>query len=104
MFGDTPVTYEIVRVGNKLGIDAVLYHGDRITLDFTAIAPTAVCVALEMDAADSTVPAEAEIVDERLICRWNNLQAEIRAIPDDRGKILQSHALYRDGQAYTPAF
>lgn len=104
VFGETPVTFEIVRAGNKLGIDAVLYHGERTTLDFTAIAPTAVCVALEMDAADSTVPAEAEIVDERLICRWDNLQAEIRAIPDDRGVILQSHALYRDGQAYIPAF
>lgn len=104
MFGDTPVTFEIVRVGNKLGIDAVLYHGEKTTLDFTAIAPTAVCVALEMDAADDTPAAEAEIRDEKLFCRWDNLQAEIRAIPDDRGVILKSHALFRDGEAYVPAF
>ena len=103
-FGDYPVTYEITRNGNCLGIAAVLYHGERRAINFGDMQEAALVTFCEADSKGNTPTASATAENGRVSATFANLGVACDMIPNRNGMVQDTIRLYRDGEEYKPAF
>ncbi len=104
VFGDYPVTYEITRKGNCLGIAAVLYHGERRAIDFGAMQEAALVTFCEADSKGEEHACGCTVENGRVTADYANLRVACDMLPRPNGALQETIRLYRDGEEYKPAF
>lgn len=103
-FGDYPVHFEVTRNGNCLGVAAVLYHGERTTIDFGNMDEAALVTYCEADANGETPAAVCTAENGCVRAQFANLAVSGVMRPAKNGEVQANIRLYRDGEEYKPAF
>ncbi len=104
VFGDYPIRWETTRNGNCLGIAAVLYHGERRTIDFGAMNEAALVTYCEADSQGEVPSVVCQTEDGRVSAQFRNLGVSAAMKPAKNGVLQGSIRLYRDDKEYKPAF
>ncbi|MBE6767870.1 MAG: hypothetical protein E7549_03040 [Ruminococcaceae bacterium] len=104
VFGDHPVRFEVTRNGNCLGVAAVLYHGERTTIEFGNMEKAALVTYCEADSKGDTPIARCTVQDGRVSAQFANLGVSSVMKPTRNGDLQANIHLYRDGEEYKPAF
>lgn len=106
-FGDLPVQFAVVRMKNQLGIDAVLYSGEERIIDFGSIENAMIVVAVEYSIDGQRMPNAPITVREdgaNIVSSFGNLTVSMSRVPDKGSAVSKSVSLFRNGEAYRPAF
>jgi hypothetical protein len=105
VFGQNVIRYEIVREEKKIGIDAVLYHGERTDIKLNELGKAALVTALDVTLDGGEMPTvQAGEVEGAVEATYANLYVRTATAPDtrrDMGKYMQ---LKRNGEPYRPAY
>lgn len=104
VFGSYPVSFEVTRNGNCLGVAAVLYHGERATIDFGGMEKAALVTYCEADSKGDTPVAVCVEENGRVSARLDNLGVSSVMKPTRNGDLQANIHLYRDDEEYKPAF
>lgn len=105
VFGDYPVSYEVTRDGADIGIDVVLYHGERTELDFRTIEAAVIVAALEIGtSAVDTAGVTAALTNGTVNAAFDALTVSVPAKPASLAAQVAATKLYRSGERYQPAY
>ena len=105
VFGQNVIRYEISREEGKIGIDAVLYHGERTDIKLNELGKAAVVTALDVTLDGAEMPATEIAVGEQAIeATFANLYVKSALCPDIRRTMGSFMQLKRDGEPYRPAY
>lgn len=105
VFGQNTVRYEISREEGKIGIDAVLYHGDRTDIKLNELGKAAVVTALDVTLDGAAMPSVSASEGESVVeATYANLYVRTATMPDTRREMGKYMQLKRDGEPYRPAY
>ena len=105
VFGQNVVRYEIVREEGKIGIDAILYHGERTDIKLNELGQAAVITALDVTLDGAEMPAVTVSEGESAVeATCANLYVRTATVPDTRREMGKQMQLKRDGEPYRPAY
>lgn len=105
VFGNNAVRYEISREEDKIGIDAVLYHGERTDIKLGELGKAAVVTALDVTLDGAEMPAVSTgEVEGAVEAAYANLYVRTSTVPDTRREMGEYMQLKRDGEPYRPAY
>ncbi|MBE6757570.1 MAG: hypothetical protein E7552_03345 [Ruminococcaceae bacterium] len=103
-FDHYPVHFEVTRNGNCLGVAAVLYHGERATIDFGNMNEAMLITFCEADSKGTTPSVVSTAENGCVSARFANLAVSAVMKPAKNGEVQANIHLYRDGEEYKPAF
>lgn len=103
-FGEYPVTYEVTRRDNRLGVAAVLYHGEPCAIDFGAMQEAALIAFCDADSKGDTPAVTCTAENGCVNAAFANLAVSGVMKPSKNGEKQAEIHLYRDGAEYKPAF
>ncbi|MBQ7338233.1 MAG: hypothetical protein IJW40_07240 [Clostridia bacterium] len=106
VFGDTPVEYATTWEGAKLGIDAIIHHGEEKELNFAALDQAMVVTLIDIAPADAPMPPAVccEATDcGSLRATAANLSLLMPQHPAPARIIYEGTHLWRDGEEYKPS-
>ena len=107
VFGDNVIRYEISREEGKIGIDAVLYHGERTDIKLNELGKAAVITSLDVTLDPNTeTPAKATVneLEGAIEASYANLYVKSASVPNTRREMGAFMQLKRDGEHYRPAY
>jgi hypothetical protein len=105
VFGQNVVYYEITREEGKIGIDAVLYHGERTDIKLNELGKAAVVTALDVTLDGAEMPAVTVGEGESTVeATYANLAVKSALVPNSRRDMGAYMQLKRDGEPYRPAY
>ena len=105
VFSDLPVSYEITRGPDMLGLDVVLYHGPRRDLNFGVMEKAAIAAVLEISNTD-IAPLCPQVSEENgyLIAKFNNMTVKVPTKPDTLASCKAAIQMFRGNTPYIPEF
>lgn len=104
-FGENEVKYEVVRAGNTVSVDAVLYSGDETVIKLDELCKAGVVSSVEIvDGELSDIATVTEIKDGKMLSTFGNLKVSITEDVVPPKNVFDTLYLERDGVEYKPAF
>ena len=105
VFGQNTVRYEITREEDKIGIDAVLYHGERTDIKLNELGKAAVVTALDVTLDGAEMPAVTVSEGDGVVeATYADLYVRTSTLLDTRREMGKQMQLKRDGEPYRPAY
>lgn len=105
VFSDLPITYEITRKQDMLGLDVVLYHGPRRDLNFGAMEKAAIAAVLEISNTEIS-PLQSKVSEENgyLSIGFDGMTVKVPMKPDTLASCKAAIQMFRGNVPYVPEF
>jgi hypothetical protein len=105
VFSDLPITYEITRKQDMLGLDVVLYHGPRRDLNFGVMEKAAIAAVLEISNTEIS-PLQSKVSEENgyLSIGFDGMTVKVPMKPDTLASCKAAIQMFRGNVPYVPEF